>query len=103
MNLGEILRDEGMERVDAATPTEWKETTADIILHLAQTKQTFTTDDVWERVTKPLNPRALGPVMKLAQKSGWIEPTSEFISSKRPVAHARPVRVWRSLIYTGAE
>lgn len=46
-----------------------------------------------------VEPRALGVVMRRAQKAGVIRPTDRYEPDRTPRAHARPKRIWRSLIY----
>jgi hypothetical protein len=64
----------------------------------------LTTDDVWSTlhefaIPAPVEPRALGAVMKLAAGAGLISATDRIRPSARPEAHSRPCRVWRSEIH----
>lgn len=59
----------------------------------------FTTDDVWALLEKVSvaathEPRALGAVMRQAQRDGLIRRTGGWISTTRPQAHTRPCAVW---------
>ena len=62
----------------------------------------FTTDDVWDILDgyamSTHERRAMGPVMKKAQKLGLVVPTGQFILSHRPVCNKRPVMVWKSAV-----
>ena len=42
--------------------------------------------------------RAIGPLMRVAQREGWIKPTSKFQPSRVVSHHATPRRVWKSKI-----
>ena len=59
----------------------------------------ITSCDVWECLDnmkiKPVNPRSMGLVFKLAKKNNLIVSTDEFSISRRIQANNRPVRVWR--------
>lgn len=72
-------------------------------IDLAQTRETFTTDSVWERSETEgwtiREPRALGAIMREIQQAGMIVPTNTYQPSGRVRCHGRPVRVWKSLRY----
>ena len=94
--------EEALVRVDHAANDFWKETTLSIIKQLAEDMESFTTDDVWSvldtlDVSTP-EPRALGALMRRAVSYGYVEPTSTFILSTRPICHRRPIKVWKSLL-----
>jgi hypothetical protein len=85
------------QRVASKASEEWKSYCLSLIKNIATLNQRFTSDLVMLAMTeKPHDPRALGPLMKLAQKSGYIRPTNEYRPSVR--RHATPLRVWESLI-----
>lgn len=93
---GRELRDKALEEVDLNAESDWKSQAATVVATLAQSGQPFTPDDVWAAgLPRPREPRALGPVMMRAVKSGLIEPTGEWVNSKQASQHATPVRVWR--------
>lgn len=97
---GEQQRDDAIERVTDHADSAWLALAFDAVVGLAFDRESFTTDDVWHRldgVNPPHEPRAMGSVMKRAQREGVIEATKDFIPTTRPQAHAAPVRVWRSL------
>jgi hypothetical protein len=98
---GRQLRDAALLQVDEHADASWKQAALDCVRQLAQTRNTFTTDDVWDalRATPEMThePRALGAIMRRAQAAGLIAPTDEWRPSKRPVCHASPKRVWMSL------
>ena len=76
----------------------WYEAALCAIHNLAQSGRGFTTDDVWDALaalaTFTTEPRALGAIMRDAARAGTIQPTVNFVKSRRPVCHSRPVRVW---------
>lgn len=99
---GAVARDIALGRVKAAADIDWLTACRNVIRRLALTRDTFTSDDVWEglrkyRCTTP-EPRAMGAAFRGAQTEDWIKPLFEWRSSKRPACHARPIRVWKSLL-----
>lgn len=94
--LAESERDIAIERVEHAAPADWKDSALTLVEALAKRTDTITTDDLWSLLDHPPEPRAMGAIMKRAQKNGWIEPTDRIKKSERPECHARPIRVWRS-------
>lgn len=96
-------RDEAVRRVALNAPQDWKDAALKAVFEIANTWESFTTDDVvdfLERVEAPQTHelRALGAIMQSAQREGWISPTDRFRATKRKSRHAAPVRIWRSLI-----
>ena len=68
---------------------------------LARRQATLTTDDVWAAIGSPADePRILGNVMRQAAQDGVIAAIDRYIPSTRPECHCRPVRVWRSLVFS---
>lgn len=94
----QMQRDIAIDRADQAAPEKWKETALQLVHRLARIKDTLTTDDLWELLDHPPEPRAMGAIMRRASKNGWIQPTNMIVNSKRPQCHARALRVWRSQI-----
>ena len=104
---GARLRDEGIERAGGAAPVLAVADALWAVCYVARHRATFTTDHVWavlEAIDAPSfpEPRALGAVMRDAQREGWIAATDDYDLSKRKVCHRRPLRIWRSLRYQGA-
>lgn len=92
---GEQLRDEGMARADQAADPDWKDAAWRAIVVLANSGDEFTADDVWERVGfAPSEPRALGPLLVKAAKTGMIRNTGRRRNSRRPEHHAFPCAIW---------
>lgn len=90
---GAAARDEAMARVEAHAPREWKDEALDAVQHVADDLGEFTTSQVWVVLRRPPEGRALGPIMKKAEKLGIIEATDRFVPDPR--RHMTPTRVWR--------
>lgn len=94
-------------QVASRTNPAWSRAVLDVVYELARTRAEFTTDDVWEALdAAPGVPhvherRAMGAIMRSAQKSGWVAATDRFARSRRPVCHSKPVLVWRSTVRSG--
>jgi hypothetical protein len=97
----EDAKREAIARVwDAAR--EWQSDALEAIWVVAKRYPILTTDDLWAiGLKRPREPRAMGGAMKAAAREGWIEPTDRTRKSKRSACHARPIRIWRSLIHEG--
>lgn len=98
---GQQRRDDAIDRVGEHADTEWKAAVALAIRFCAKTRDAFTTDEVWSLLTgrdATHEPRAMGAMMQEAKRAGVIAPTKEWRESARPECHARPCRVWRSLL-----
>lgn len=94
-------RDEAVERVERHADTLWKNAVREIVHQLARERDYFTTDDVLARLelvaVETHELRALGPMMLAVAREGIIEPKG-YVASSRVVSHARPKRLWRSLL-----
>lgn len=108
MRTGRALRDEGMQRAlfgaEMRDP-EWPGRALDIVEQLARQRRSLTSEDVRAAAARtglaePHELRAWGPVMMMAAKKGWIERWG-WATSSNPLAHQRPVALWRSRIYDG--
>lgn len=98
MKTGKTLRDEGIRLVLDNTAPSWRDEALAVVEHLANTRDFFTSDDVWENLASaPENPAAMGGVMHTARKLHMISPTNDFVLTKRRSGHARPIRVWAGL------
>lgn len=85
---------------------EWHATAFKIVKRLAYRREEFTADDVWEAMPEELlglvEPRALGSVLLSARRAGIIKATKRYQPTRRPEAHGRPIRVWKSRIIPAA-
>ena len=96
-----IARDEAIERGWKNAAVNFRGHALEAIVALAESRDEFTTDDVWEyfdenEITTTHDGRALGGAMRYAAKLHLITPTDRFVSLDRVECHRRPVRVWRS-------
>jgi hypothetical protein len=97
MKTGNQLRDEGTELV-YENNILWSVDAYWVIYDLARKGLEFTSDEVWKRMTYlPDNNSAMGAVFRKAVSDKIIEPTGSFITSSRPSAHSRPIRVWKGI------
>jgi hypothetical protein len=99
-------RDEAMERVDQGAnrkDPEWAARARAAIVAAAQDLPELTSEDVWRRLDKPDEGRALGPQMMSARRDGLITPSGRFQSTGMVTRNAAPVCVWRSLLYRAAQ
>jgi transcriptional accessory protein Tex/SPT6 len=96
-------RDAAIIQVDFNADPQWKKAADMAIRAIAMDRPEMTTDDVWRwlhevAIEAPHEPRALGAAMKRAAREGIIVATDRVKQSARPECHARPVRVWKSLL-----
>lgn len=98
--LGRALRDEAMRAVEDPPWAAF----ARLALHdLAQRRQHLTSDDVWAEldrrgVPRPIEGRAMGPVMVAGTKAGWIM-RSGYVRGTNPKHHADVMREYVSRLY----
>lgn len=90
-------RDDALNRVDEAADQDWKDRALEAVYQLCQSQPVFTSEDIWELIEKPREPRALGPVMLRAVKLGYCEPGG-FVNCSMVSRHAAPVRQYHSRI-----
>lgn len=92
-------RDEAMGRVEGHADPVWKEAATETLMEVVRSLAEFTSDDLWALgLPKPREPRALGPIMMRAVKNGYIKDSGRMKQSAQKGCHARPMRVWLSLI-----
>lgn len=102
--LGKRLKQRGLDAVEAHAADGFAQDGLLAVQTVARRRLELTSDDVWVQLaltphTATHDHRALGPVMRLAQRSGWIEPTERFVLSDQPLRHRAPIRVWKSLVF----
>jgi hypothetical protein len=99
--LGALLRDAAIARVDDAADEDWKAAAIAAIRKIAAHRAELTTDHVWEALGElrvfTHEHRAMGAVMRAAHSAGLIVKTDRVVPTRRPGAHRRPIAVWRSL------
>ena len=104
---GQLARDVALHVVEANASESWKADAREAVFEVALYEAAFTSDAVWLwlRLNSPARThehRALGAIMQWAHKEGIIEPTEAWVQSPSAQQHARPLRVWRSVIFRGA-
>jgi hypothetical protein len=101
---GTAARDAGLARVEAGAAGEFSDTALLVVERLAREQPQVTSEEVWPRLEGVLTTdnRALGPVMRRAQRLGYIAPTDRVTLTTMPRSHRSPMRIWKSLIYRGA-
>ena len=98
--------DRAVETVGENANELWMRKARRSLTHVARMNASFTTDDVWadmllvDEFAVTHEPRAMGAVLRRAVKAGVCVATPRYQPSVRVECHARPVRVWRSLVYT---
>ena len=83
---------------------EWMTDALRAVHQAARENHYFTTDEVWPLMDGQFEThdrRAMGAVMKLASGDGIISPTETWKESTSAINHKRPLRMWKSAIYTG--
>lgn len=103
---GDRAKEEAIERVDVHADELVKSELKRLAREVARRRELFTTDAVrylYELEGNPpiREPRVLGPIMRGLEGAGVVEATEEFRLSVWEKNHRRPVRVWRSLIWSG--
>ena len=98
-NDQQLSMDDLIALVYAHASRSWQEQAALVVVHLCQNRRTFTADDVLEKLEGiPCHDlRALGAVMRDAAASGYCRTTGQYVKSRLPQRHKRPVAVWESL------
>ncbi|HXJ29483.1 MAG TPA: hypothetical protein VNG35_02530 [Gemmatimonadales bacterium] len=103
---GRRRREAALDQVASGTPPGWRGWAEFAVQYVARHRERFTTDAVWSMldywdILAPIEPRAMGPVMRAAASYGWCESTGDWEQSSRPLNHRRPVTVYRSLLWEG--
>lgn len=105
------VREKAIKKADVNANNEWKDAMASVVYYVATVMREFTSDDVRQETARRMkadpdfpethNLSALGPVMRRAEKSGWIVGTMNFTPARVVTRHSAPIKIWRSLIYKG--
>ena len=98
----EALRDEAMDAVENGAGPEWNAEADAFIEATAEEMEFFAADDVWAAGLSPApnDSRAIGPALtRAAEEYKIIVSTGEYRKSRIPKHHAKPLTIWKSLIY----
>lgn len=104
-NCGVVLRDAAMDAIENAEEAvgDWFSLAYQKARSVAASRMMFTSDDVWELMRPYAEPntdrRVMGSVMRRLQRDHIAVRTNYTEPSKRRSCHARPISLWRSLIY----
>ena len=98
MTLADQAADEAIERVSRSLTDDEKRDALIAVGETASHMEQFTTDDVPFRFPLDVDFRAAGYVMRAAAREGFITPSSLHRKSESVTCHARPKRLWISLI-----
>ena len=90
---------EGMELSYKNSDPIWREAVISRMNELIATKETFNADDVLEPIEErgifTKTNSALGSIFTAFKRTGQIEATDNFKSSRRASRHRAPLRQWR--------
>jgi len=98
-NNARLAREDGINRAEEHSPSEWRATALKALNHVARMQLTFTSHDVWRRleelsVEKPHEESAMGAVFRQASKAGLIEKTGRYVPSQMVQCH-RDIAEWK--------
>ncbi len=89
------LSEHGQQQAEDHAAKEWLAAAESMVLVVAKSKTTFTTDDVWATgLPKPHEPRALGAVMSRLARGGAIVKTGAYVKTAQTLRHNAPIAVW---------
>lgn len=94
----EAAREIALDQTGKAADKDWFHRAVEAVHTVARERETFTTDHLWAHVEMPREPRAMGAVMRVARLAKWCEATDRTVKSARVRCHARPLRIWQSLL-----
>lgn len=92
-------RDQGIAKVEMGADASWLDQAEAAIRTIARERAEFTSDDVWRRVGKPPEPRALGAVFNHLAKAGVIRRTGRYQATAQVSRHSAPIAIWQSLTF----
>lgn len=100
-------RDQAIQAVENHGNKAWQDRCIAVIRGLCQSKAQFTMDDVWDAL-RGCNEhtdegRELGAVIIRAARLGLCKNTGNYQKSRLPVRHARPISIWRSLLFPSTQ
>jgi len=100
----ERVTNEAISQAEQNATKEWMDYAWEALKQVAYQNKTLTTDDIWAILDRYPNiqthePRAMGAIMRKAVKHKWIRKTGNYVTTRRPIAHQKPIAVWESLAF----
>jgi hypothetical protein len=89
-------KEEAINEVERNADAVWLGAARTVISQLARRRTHLTSDDIWDQMEQPREPRAMGAVFRWAVREGIVEITDRTKVSRRPECHGRRIQVWRS-------
>lgn len=84
----------------AGANPEWKRQAIEALHLVAAQKAELTSYDVYPKIDADTSDfRAMGAVMRIGAKNGWIAATDKVVSAALPGSHPHLARVWESRIH----
>ena len=100
---GAKARETALQTVERGASRQWKDKALEAVRVCCLENVEFLADLVWEYLDeKPPEPRAMGAVMRKAEKAGYCSKTDTFRPTTVVSNHRAPKRVWLSNIYEGS-
>lgn len=102
----EAARDDAIDQAGEREGGDWAERAYRAVSHVCRQCEEFTTDDVLKAAPELEScpeRRVLGAAMQAAKRDKLCLPTDRYGRSDRVQSHARPKRIWRSLIVHPSE
>lgn len=93
MHLGELLRDEGCEKVAEHNP-RWMDEAKAMIRHLAAVEPQFTSDALRDRLRAPPHQNCVGAAFRAVAREGQIERIG-YVKADSASRHAAVIGLWR--------
>ncbi|MEI6736256.1 MAG: methyltransferase domain-containing protein [Actinomycetes bacterium] len=89
-------------KVDDSSVDAWKQAAIQAVAHLAKSRPTVTSNDVWERleqlgVVEPPTPSAMGAIFRQAAKEAYLTKTGGTVETRRSRSNQQ-IAVWHSEI-----
>lgn len=96
---------EGIQKASETAGEQWIQEALFVLKDLLRLKPSFFCDDIWEAgLHKGKQPKALGQVIRIAVKEGWIEEIKHangIVAFPSNSSNRQLKRVWKSNLYEG--